>query len=95
MSKIQLSFRVTEDGQLHLKSDRLELDPLSLTSSRDLAIQILTQQAIQGVAAARDMLARSSVVASGDPMLCDHANECPRVCSCGAGCYCKTRTCAP
>ena len=29
----------------------------------------------------------------GEPLLCEHANECPNVCPCEAGCYCRTRTC--
>jgi hypothetical protein len=27
------------------------------------------------------------------PLMCEHANECPRICPCRPGCYCWTRTC--
>lgn len=27
------------------------------------------------------------------PVLCNHANECPRVCPCDADCYCKQTMC--
>lgn len=30
-----------------------------------------------------------------DAFMCEHANECPHVCPCSAGCYCKSHTCAP
>ena len=29
----------------------------------------------------------------GSPFLCEHANECPVVCPCATGCYCKSNTC--
>ncbi len=29
------------------------------------------------------------------PLTCEHANECPAVCPCPPGCYCKKNTCKP
>lgn len=29
----------------------------------------------------------------GSPMLCNHANEVPHFCPCGADCYCRGKTC--
>jgi hypothetical protein len=34
-------------------------------------------------------------IALDDPVLCNHANECPAQCTCPPTCYCKTHTCKP
>lgn len=34
-------------------------------------------------------------LAPGSPEACEHPNECPRVCPCEPGCYCRSRQCQP
>ena len=29
----------------------------------------------------------------GNPLACEHANECPQTCPCGPDCYCRDHTC--
>ena len=42
-----------------------------------------------------DMPMRKATAPAPSPLLCEHANESPRVCPCPEGCYCKSRTCKP
>jgi hypothetical protein len=37
--------------------------------------------------------ARSRGRWSKNPLMCNHANECPQTCPCGPDCYCRDHTC--
>jgi hypothetical protein len=57
MGKMEVSFKVTEDGQINLESESFHGDPLTRQQSRDLAMRVLVQQGADGADAARRVLA--------------------------------------
>ncbi len=57
------------------------------------AARSISQKTVNEEWEAAAIMVENDRTRASDPMLCDHANEAPRVCPCRPGCYCDTHTC--